>query len=437
MKIDPWSSSAYNDYARLRDEFGIEEFNFPDLPNPHRLFRRGVIFGHRGFNPIMDAIRFKKPWCILTGLAPSGHMHIGHKMVIDQVIYYQSLGAEIFLAVADIEALGVRGISLEQGRKIAVEHYITNYIALGLKPENCQIYFQSKRETVKDLAYLTGNKVNLSEMRAIYGFEDSTNMTHVYAPLVQVGDILHVQLEKYGGPKPTLVPVGVDQDPHLRLTRNLAFSFRIFNVTLTKDNKIGIFVKPDENVNELLDEAERIIKKLGFADYRKIANYKAIYLDGATTSDIPKLDEALIPIEQQFGGYGFFPPASTYHQFMSGLTGGKMSSSEPESSIFLSDSPEDGVKKVMSAKTGGGVTLEEHKASGGRPDECTIFELFLYHFIDDDKELDRIYNDCKSGSRVCGACKKLASEVVSAFLSDLAKNRELAKKNIDQYLRDD
>jgi tryptophanyl-tRNA synthetase len=385
----------------------------------------------------MDAIKFKKPWCILTGLAPSGKMHIGHKMVIDQVIYYQSIGAEIFLAVADIEALGVRGISLNEGRKIAIDEYILNYIAMGLKPKNCQVYFQSKRETVKDLAYLTGNNVNLSEMRAIYGFTDSTNMTHMYAPLVQVGDILHVQLEKYGGSKPTLVPVGVDQDPHLRLTRNLAFSFRIFNVTLTKDKKIGIFVKPDDGVEELLDAAEKVVKELGYADYRKIPNYKALYLDGATIDDIPKLDEALIPIEQGYGSYGFFLPSSTYHQFMSGLTGGKMSSSVPESSIFLSDTPEQGVKKVSCAKTGGGVTLEDHKKNGGNPDICSVFELFLYHFIEDDKELDRIYNDCKGGTQFCGQCKKLISELVSKFLSDLIKGREVAKKELDKYLKDD
>jgi len=42
MKIDPWSSTTYQDYARLRDEFGIEEFNdelWNDLPNPHKLLR--------------------------------------------------------------------------------------------------------------------------------------------------------------------------------------------------------------------------------------------------------------------------------------------------------------------------------------------------------------------------------------------------------------
>jgi tryptophanyl-tRNA synthetase len=437
LKIDPWASTQFEDYLHLRDEFGIEDFNFPELPEPHKLFRRGVIFGHRGFNIIMDAIKYKKPWSILTGLAPSGKMHIGHKMVIDQVIYYQSLGAEISLAVADIEALGVRGKSLTNGRKIAIDEYIINYIALGLKPENCQIYFQSSREAVKDLAYLMGNKVNLSEMRAIYGFSDSTNMTHMYAPLVQVGDILHVQLKKYGGPKPTLVPVGVDQDPHLRLTRNLAFSFRIFNVTVTKDKKVGIFIKPDENVEELLDEAEKVIKELGYADYRKIPSYKALYLDGASSTDIPKIDEALIPVELRYGGYGYYLPASTYHRFMSGLTGGKMSSSEPESSIFLTDTPEAGVKKVKAAKTGGGITIEDHRKNGGKPDECTIFELLLYHFLEDDKELDRIYNDCKSGSWFCGECKKLASDLVSEFLTELQKGREEAKKILDRYLKED
>ena len=152
---------------------------------------------------------------------------------------------------------------------------------------------------------------------------------------------------------------------------------------------------------------------------------------------VPKLDEALIPIELKFGGYGYFPPASTYHRFMSGLTGGKMSSSEPESSIFLSDTPEEGVKKVNCAKTGGGITLEDHKKYGGKPDECNVFELFLYHFIEDDKELDRIYNDCKGGTQFCGQCKKLATEYVFKFLTELEKGRKKAKKVLDKYLKDD
>ena len=123
MKIDPWSSTTYQDYKRLRDEFGIEEFtheNWGDLPHPHKLLRRGVVFGHRDFQRIQKSIKENKPWAILTGLMPSGDMHLGHKLVIDQVIYYQTLGAEIFIAVADIEAFATRGYTLKEAEKALI-----------------------------------------------------------------------------------------------------------------------------------------------------------------------------------------------------------------------------------------------------------------------------------------------------------------------------
>jgi len=131
-------------------------------------------------------------------------MHLGHKMVIDEVMYYQSLGADIFIAVADIEAYATRGFTLEETKELAVNEYIANYIALGLTPERCRIYFQSNHQDVKDLVFLLGKKVNWSQMVATYGFEGSTNMAHIFSPLVQTGDILHVQLENSGVYDPLL-----------------------------------------------------------------------------------------------------------------------------------------------------------------------------------------------------------------------------------------
>jgi tryptophanyl-tRNA synthetase len=438
MKIDPWSSATYQDYARLRDEFGIEEFSedlWRDLPHPHRLLRRGVVFGHRGFDVIHDTILRKKPWAILTGLMPSGRMHLGHKMVIDEVIYYQSLGADIFIAVADIEAFATRGYTLEETKELAVNEYILNYIALGLKPERCHIYFQSKHQDVKDLAYLLGKKVNWSQMVATYGFEGSTNMAHIFSPLVQTGDILHVQLEKFGGVRPTLVPVGVDQDPHIRLSRDIAQAHRLYNVTVTKDRKIGVFVKVDENVEKLLDHAEDVLKKLRFTDVKRITEYKAIYLNTATETDIPGIDEALAHTEQEFCGYGFLQPSSTYHRFITGLTGEKMSSSKPESAIFLTDKLEDAKKKIMNAKTGGAVTLAEQKKSGGNPDECMVYELFLYHLVEDDEELKSIYESCKKGELMCGSCKKRAAEQMEHLLMDIQQKRSVAAGKMKEYLK--
>ena len=438
MKIDPWSSSTYQDYARLRDEFGIEAFTehqWQSLPKPHRLLRRGVVFGHRDFSLINDAIQQKKPWAILTGLMPSGKMHLGHKMIIDEVIYYQSIGADVFIAVADIESYGTRGYSLKQTKDLAVHEYIKNYIALGLTPNRCRIYFQSTNPDVKDLAYLLGKKVNWSQMTATYGFNGQTNMTHVLSPLIQTGDILHVQLPQHGGIRPVLVPVGVDQDPHIRLSRDIAKAHRLYNVTKTKDDKIGVFVKTDYHVEDLLDNAEHILRNNDFSSLKRITDYKAIYIEDATEDHIQQIDELLAYSETDFDGYGFLPPAATFHRFMTGLTGEKMSSSKPESAIFLTDTPEEATKKIMHAKTGGAVSLEQQKKDGGNPDECMIYELFLYHLIEDDEALHEIYSTCRNGERMCGHCKKQAAERMASFLTDIATKRDQAEEVMNEYLK--
>jgi len=439
MKIDPWSSAQFQDYARLRDEFGIESFEPYEskLPKPGRIFRRGVVFGHRGFERVFEAIEKNEKFAVMTGFVPSGPMHLGHKMVIDQVNYFTSLGADAYIGVADIEALGARGISLKRAEEIALEYYITNYIALGLDSKKCQIYFQSKRKPVLDLAYISAHETNWNEMRSIYGFEDSTNMCKIFSPLVQVADILHPQLEKYGGPKPVVVPVGVDQDPHIRLTRNIAFSHRFFNVTVAKDGRPGVFVKTDYLVEELLKEVEKVAREMGFKKLKNIPSYKALYIDDAKGEDLPKLDERLVEVERKYGGYGFILPAATYHRFMTGLTGEKMSSSKPETAIFLTDNPKEARKKVMASKTGGGVSVEEQRRLGGKPEICSVYELYVYHFVDSDEELSEIYSKCKGGKMLCGECKQYAASLVEKFLVEFAQKREEAKKRIDEFVKYD
>ncbi len=438
-RIDPWSSRQFADYQRLFDRFGIEPFDPSGLPQPQRLFRRGVVFGQRGFSYIQRAIDRKEPFAVLTGLMPSGYMHIGHKMVIDQVRYFQSLGAEVFLLVADYEAYATRGRSLADGRKIAIESYLANYIAMGLDPQRTQVYFQSSRTAVRDLALMLGTKVTWATMRAIYGFGDSTTMAHAAAPLVQVGDILHVQLERYGGPRPTLVPVGVDQDPHLRLTRDIAAAHRMVNITATADGRLGVFVRGDERITELLDAAQAALKGAGYRAFERNDPYKALYLTGVapTPAALLELDVALMPLERAFGTFPFFPPSASYHRFQTGLTGGKMSSSIPASSVFMNDSLEEVSKKIRSAKTTGGATVEEHRAHGGKPEGCTIFEMHQYHLVDDDRALDDIARRCRSGELLCGTCKGEAAEGMVRWLKDLQERRPVALERLPEFLHED
>ena len=159
-----------------------------------------------------------------------------------------------------------------------------------------------------------------------------------------------------------------------------------------------------------------------------------MYIEDATEANIGAIDAALAVTEPSFGGYGFLQPSSTYHRFITGLTGDKMSSSKPESSIFLTDTPQEAKKKLMNAKTGGAATKEEQLRSGGKPDECIIYEMYLYHLLESDAELQQLHDACRKGTILCGACKKRAAELLDALLHDIQQKRIGAEEKIPQVL---
>ena len=220
-KIDPWGQVNIKDYDKLCQEFGIENFSkiFHKIPDPTLSMRRGVIFGHKDFELILETMKEKKDFVMMTGLMPSGNFHFGHKTVVDQMIYYQERGAECFITVADIEANLTRDIPLEKAREIAINEYLTNYIALGLKHKKVNFYFQSDwKKEYNNLSKFISKKTTFNEIKAIYG---DTNPAKIVSALTQVADILHPQLKEFGGPRPTVVPVGADQLPHINFTKNI------------------------------------------------------------------------------------------------------------------------------------------------------------------------------------------------------------------------
>ncbi|WP_229389430.1 tryptophan--tRNA ligase [Methanosarcina sp. DH2] len=428
-KLDPWSSSDITDYSKLFEEFGISPFEnvLPEIPSPHKYMRRKVIFGHRDYEQIAEAMRTGAPFSVMDGFMPSGRVHLGHKMVMDQIVWHQEMGASAFVGIADREAFSVRGFSWQKCREIGVEEYILSLIALGFKPEGL-IYFQSGCGSVKDLAFELGAKVNFSELSAIYGFSGETSLSHMLSVATQAADILQPQLEEFSGPKPVVVPVGPDQDPHLRLTRGLAGKMNMFKVEEREDVKTGrkyLSVRGKTAQKEALQELKKRIPG-------KVKLYEE-HIDVLEYPDLAGLEKIVREVAVELGGYAFIPPASTYHRFMSGLQGGKMSSSIPESQIALTDDPKEGAKKVKRAKTGGCVTLEEQKKLGGKPEECSVFELMLFHLLDDDRELLEIRQECVSGTRMCGSCKQLAAEKMHEFLKDHQEKRELAREQLDEY----
>jgi len=228
QKVTPWEVKGDVNYSKLIKEFGVSPMP-DDLPKAFRdnlLFRRKIVFSHRDLGRIVHAIENKKKFVMLTGLMPTGKFHIGHMLIAKQIIFYQSLGAKVYVAVADIESYHMRGQSLEESRKIATEEYIKNYIALGLTTKNLEIYFQSDRskDGKKANAYyrlqnLLAKHVTFNEFKAVYGDVTPGKML---SSLIQMSDILHAELPEFEKPCPVVVPVGIDQDPHIRLTRDLA-----------------------------------------------------------------------------------------------------------------------------------------------------------------------------------------------------------------------
>jgi tryptophanyl-tRNA synthetase len=266
--IDPWGATLPEDYTKLIKDFGLETFDPKLFPEPNRLMRRGVVFAGRDLKPIADAVRQKKKFYVLSGIMPSAErIHFGNKMVVENIRYFQDHGAKTYMCIADLEAAATRGITIEEAQRRAMEFHIPAYVALGLDPKKTQFYFQSENKKVLHLAYEFAKKVTLNEFRAIYGVADPSR---IMSAVTQVGDILFPQLEEA---MPGIIPVGVDQDPHIRLTRDIvarshgkygfmAPSSMYHKYTPSLDGDLKMSKSKPESCIELPETPEMAIKKI-------------------------------------------------------------------------------------------------------------------------------------------------------------------------------
>lgn len=123
--------------------------------------------------------------------------------------------------------------------------------------------------------------------------------------------------------------------------------------------------------------------------------------------------------------FNFLPPTTIVHKFFRALNGEtKMSKRDPMSMISLNDNPETIEKKVQRAVTGGRKTVEEQRRLGGIPEDSVIYELYYYHFVDNDKKVQHVYNDYKKGKLLDGEMKKEITELIIKFLENHQKKRK-------------
>ena len=216
-------------YENKIKEFGLEKINrFVEYcPFPSKNMQSGLTFAHNGIEIIAEAIANKKPWAVVSGLNPSGPLHFGHKIIFDELLWMQKHGADVYIPITNDESYLVgKAKSLAESRKIAYEQVIPSIIAMGFDAKKTHIFVDSDYPDIYNVAMDLSNKTTLNKAFKIFGF-DSTEKgenpgTMFYRSAIQIAQILLPQYPEFGGPKPTIVPVGIDQHPYILLSRDVA-----------------------------------------------------------------------------------------------------------------------------------------------------------------------------------------------------------------------
>lgn len=203
----------------------------------------------------------------------------------------------------------------------------------------------------------------------------------------------------------------------IKIARNITFSIASSVFGFKKESNIGIIFFPSLQAAPCF--LPSVVNKRNIPCLIPAAVDQDPYWRGIARYVAPKL--------------GFYKPAQIHSKFLPGLRDEKMSSSNPESCIFTTDSEEEIERKVWKALTGGQKSLKEQKEVGGNPDICLVYKYLFYFFEENDKKIENIYNECKSGERFCGECKKYLADRIKEFLREHNKKKNIV--NIENYIK--
>jgi len=207
---------------------------------------------------------------VLSGMQASGRLHIGNLVgALENWVRLQDR-YDCYYFVADWHAL-TTGYANPSDLKDSVKDIIINYLSAGLDPERCTIFIQSRVLEHAELHLLLSMLTPLGWLERVPTYKekreelkdrDLSTYGFLGYPVLQSADILIYRAD--------FVPVGIDQLPHLEITREIA---RRFNFLYQRD----VFPEPEGLLTEF--------PKVPGVDGRKMSKSygNAIYL-----SDEPK-----------------------------------------------------------------------------------------------------------------------------------------------------
>ncbi len=158
---------------------------------------------------------------VLSGIRATGRLHLGNYLgAVKGMLELQSdLDYETLYMVADVHTL-TTPYKVEELR-VNRREVITDYLAAGLDPEKSIIFVQSEVNEHLELAFYLSSIVTVAQMQHLPTFKEkvkqhpqNVTMALLNYPVLMAADIL---VYRAG-----LVPVGIDQEPHLETAREIA-----------------------------------------------------------------------------------------------------------------------------------------------------------------------------------------------------------------------
>ena len=219
--VTPYAVEGDVDYETLLERFGADPLTdeqvarFPD----HPLVRRRIYYAGRDVDRFLDAAEAGQTHSIVTGRGPSGPMHLGHVMPFYLAKQIQDeTGAFVYVPLSDDEKYLLKDQSMAEIHAHTRDN-LRDLLAVGFDPERTRFIVDGlDADVVYPAAVRLAKRITPATVDAVYG--EPPNVGLSFYPAVQAAHLLLPQLVH--GPHPTLVPVAIDQDPHVRVCRDVA-----------------------------------------------------------------------------------------------------------------------------------------------------------------------------------------------------------------------
>lgn len=231
FKVTPYETAGEINYSKLVKEFGVEKLDSRILERIekktgelHLFLRRGVFFAHRDLNWLLDEYDKGNKFFLYTGRASSkgSRVHLGHLIPWIMCKWLQDkFGAEFWFQFPDEEKFLYKPeLTLEDTEKATYEDML-DVIALGFKPEKTHFLIDTKHAGIMyPEACKVAKKITFSMIKSSFGFTESNNVGSIFYTAMQAVPAFLPSILK-GKNIPCLIPLGIDQDTHFRLSRDV------------------------------------------------------------------------------------------------------------------------------------------------------------------------------------------------------------------------